>query len=395
MVGFVFFMGLQSVLFIFQSRGWADGNKWIVAWMLHYILVIWQMYLCNELKLMKAAYMGTIAYNFYFLFFQIRNMAGILFRTETNIGYMALQVVVYGISGMTAYVIVKHIYSKAENLEIGKKQLAIAMLLLIPFHIFSNYCASSTGFQFDFVTVSSQIMVSLSYLLIIFLQEKQVEQNRNMDEKAMLENLLIKQKQQYELSRQNIDIINQKCHDLKHQIFCLKKDLNSEKHMEYLDGLVDNIQIYDSFVDTGNEVINTIFREKSLVCKRDHITITSMIDGKAISFMDDIDICNIFGNALDNAIESVMKELNKEKRFIHISLVERKPVLIIRFENYCKSDYQSGEAFPETTKGDKANHGYGLKSIQYTVEKYDGVMKIQNVKNEFILSIMIPIEKNI
>ena len=74
MVGFVFFMGLQSVLFIFQSRGWADGNKWIVAWMLHYILVIWQMYLCNELKLMKAAYMGTIAYNFYFLLYTFHNI---------------------------------------------------------------------------------------------------------------------------------------------------------------------------------------------------------------------------------------------------------------------------------------------------------------------------------
>lgn len=394
-LGYIVFMLLQIILVNFQHGGWADGKKWIIPWVFHYVLVLAQMYVCNQLKNIKAAYIGTIAYNISFLFFQITNMSAIIFHVENDVANLLLQAAVLGTSGIIVYVIMKHIYQKEECLEIGKKQLAIAILLLIPFHIFNNYCATMIGFRPDFVTCALQILVSLSYLFVIILQEKQMVQNRNIAEKAILENLLAKQEQQYELSKQNISIINQKCHDLKHQILCIKKNLKSEKHMEYLDEIVENIQMYDSFVDTGNEVINTIFREKSLVCRHDGIAITSIIEGKAISFMDDIDICNIFGNALDNAIESVQNEADVEKRFIHISLCEKKPVLIIQFENYCKSDYQLDDSFPQTSKGDTINHGYGLKSIQYTVKKYDGVMKIQNKRNEFILTIMIPLVKNV
>lgn len=394
-LGYIIFMLIQVILSNFQHRGWADGRNWIIPWVFHYVLVLAQMYICNELKFLKAAYIGTIAYNISFLLFQISNMATIIFHLENNTANWLLQTAVYATFGIIAYVFMKHMYQKEECIEIGKKQLATAMLLLIPFHLFNNYCAIMIGFRPDFVTCALQIMVSLSFLLVIFLQEKQMVQNRNIAEKAILENLLAKQEQQYELSKQNISIINQKCHDLKHQILCIKKDLQSEKHMEYLDEIAENIQMYDSFVDTGNEVINTILREKSLVCRHEGITITSIIEGKAISFMDDIDICNIFGNALDNAIESVQNETDVEKRFIHISLTEKKPVLIIQFENYCKSDYQLKDTLPQTSKGDTINHGYGLRSIQYTVKKYDGVMKIQNKKNEFILTIMIPFVKNI
>lgn len=45
---------------------------------------------------------------------------------------------------------------------------------------------------------------------------------------------------------------------------------------------------------------------------------------------------------------------------------------------------------PATTKSDKKNHGFGLKSIRYSVEKYGGSVSVDMEKNWFELKILIP-----
>ena len=57
-----------------------------------------------------------------------------------------------------------------------------------------------------------------------------------------------------------------------------------------------------------------------------------------LDFMDVMDICSIFGNALDNAIECEMKIPEKEKRLIHVTVSRQKAFLSLRFENYCEEE---------------------------------------------------------
>ena len=113
-----------------------------------------------------------------------------------------------------------------------------------------------------------------------------------------------------------------------------------------------------------------------------------------LDFMDVMDICSIFGNALDNAIECELKIPDKEKRLIHVSVSKQKNFLLLRFENYYDTElnYQDGAFI--TTKRDKEFHGYGLKSIRYTVNKYDGAVSIDTKENWFDLKILIPVSEN-
>ena len=125
-------------------------------------------------------------------------------------------------------------------------------------------------------------------------------------------------------------------------------------------------------------------------CRANNIKVTCVADGNILDFMHVADICTIFGNALDNAIESVSLIEDPEKRLIHLSVSPRKNFVIIQINNYCENQIKIKNGYPVTTKADKASHGFGLKSIRYTVEKYHGNVTFDVSKNWFELKILIP-----
>ena len=111
-----------------------------------------------------------------------------------------------------------------------------------------------------------------------------------------------------------------------------------------------------------------------------------------MDFMDTMDICSILGNALDNAIECERKVDDSEKRLIRVAIFSQKNFLIMRFENYFNGELNMKEGIPLTTKNKaKELHGYGIKSINYTVKKYNGGVTINTRNNWFELKILIPI----
>ena len=114
-----------------------------------------------------------------------------------------------------------------------------------------------------------------------------------------------------------------------------------------------------------------------------------MADGRLIDFMDAIDIYTIFENALDNAIESVEEISAAEKRIIHVKIYQKQLLLLIQFENYYEDHLAWEDGRLKTIKADPQNHGFGLKSIEYTVKKYQGSIKVTPGEDRFTLTILI------
>ena len=104
-----------------------------------------------------------------------------------------------------------------------------------------------------------------------------------------------------------------------------------------------------------------------------------------------MDVSSLFGNMLDNAIESVEKLPEEQMRLIRLYVVREKQFLRICMENYCMEQVQFKKGMPVTTKKDKRLHGFGMKSIQSTVKKYDGSMMASLNSNWFEVRILIPI----
>lgn len=202
------------------------------------------------------------------------------------------------------------------------------------------------------------------------------------------------QYQQYKQSRESIDLINMKYHDLKHQIQYLKNEQDAEKRNEFLNKLENDIKSFELQNKTGNAVLDTILTSKSLYCYKHGITMTIVADGKLLDFMNVVDICSIFGNALDNAIESVLRISDKEKRLIHVTVSNVNDFVMIRIENYFEGELMTDGKEYLTTKNDKKIHGYGIKSIKYTADKYDGAVYINTEDNWFDIKIAIPRSAN-
>ena len=216
-------------------------------------------------------------------------------------------------------------------------------------------------------------------------------ENKVRMELEAVQNVLQNQYQQYKLSRESIEMINYKYHDLKHQIAVLRSESDPEKRNAFLNQMEEEIKQYELQNKTGNSVLDTVLTSKSMYCNKHGITLTSVVDGKLLEFMDVMDICSIFGNALDNAMESVLKISDKEKRLIHVTVSRQKSFLLIRIENYYEGGIEMEEGNLTTTKAEKQFHGYGIKSIRYIVNKYDGAVYINTEDQWFDLKILIPL----
>ena len=199
------------------------------------------------------------------------------------------------------------------------------------------------------------------------------------------------QYQQYLMYKENSEYISRKCHDLKHQINVIRQETDREKRESYLEEMETMVKTFQTDIVTGNKILDTILTQKNSECIQKNINFTCMVDGKYLSMLDTLDICSIFGNALDNAIECVEKFEEKDKRIIRLQVFAQNQFLIICLENYCDNhNLQLEEGLPGTTKQDKQNHGYGLKSIRYTAEKYGGSMTVHMENNWFTMRILLP-----
>lgn len=208
-------------------------------------------------------------------------------------------------------------------------------------------------------------------------------------ENAMMQQILHEKENYYELYKENISIINAKCHDMKYLLMGLHKG-EGQLSGDIVDEIDKTINIYDAIAKTGNAALDVVLTEKALYCEKHDILLEYMIDGKHLSFIADTDIYAIFGNALDNAIEHVINVADISKRIIDLSVKKSEGLIIIRMNNYCKERLAMEDGLPVTTKNNRDYHGFGMKSMKMIAEKYYGSLNVSQKEDIFSLSIVIP-----
>lgn len=208
--------------------------------------------------------------------------------------------------------------------------------------------------------------------------------------------LFKKQYEQYRLAIDNSEILRKEMHDMKHYLAALKGEEDPVRRSEVLADMERAIAIQESFLNTGNQVLDVILTTKSLQCQKRGITLQTMIDGKVLSNIHVKDLCSLFGNILDNAIEATQQVKSKDKRLINLSVRLHKQFIIIECENYSENpvEIEKSRALPGTTKEDKIRHGFGLKSIQKVAEKYGGAMRIASQEGWFKVQVLLGVREN-
>lgn len=230
----------------------------------------------------------------------------------------------------------------------------------------------------------------LCCVLLMGCQFNQLSTNEIRGELDFVKRLWQQEKEQFEVSRDNIDIINIKCHDMRHRIreFAQSKSFSDEEIRE----IERSISIYDSAVKTGNEALDVILTEKSLRCNGNDIAFTCVADGKLLSFMTESDIYSLFGNIMDNAIEATLKIEEHEGRTIGLKIRRSGGFVSVNAKNTYVGEIElDAQGLPITTKADKNSHGFGIKSISFLAEKYGGNMSLVAESGVFNLNILFPV----
>lgn len=208
---------------------------------------------------------------------------------------------------------------------------------------------------------------------------------------AAIERLRATEAKQYQMSRENIEAINIKCHDLKHQIRALASG-GASVDGRVLDEISREVGVYDSVVKSGNDALDTILTEKSLYCEKHGITLSCIADGRALDFVEPTDLYSFFGNALDNAIEAVERLDDPERRSIGLVVRRTGDMVSVHVENYFDGQVSfGGEGLPQTRKGDEANHGFGVRSMRMIAEGLGGSLNCNASGDVFSLDALLPL----
>ncbi len=226
-------------------------------------------------------------------------------------------------------------------------------------------------------------------IVILVLKKGILSQSKKEEEALVMNNLFQEEKKQFDSLRTNIDVINSKCHDLRHQLNSLEGKVTSRE----LDELKEATRIYDSTIKTGYDALDAIIYEKQLVCEKENIRFTCLCDGKAISFIDEVHLYALLTNAISNAIEA-SKRVVSDKRIVDLTIRENHSIVFLEVSNYYEGDIRlDADGLPMSTKTDGSNHGYGTKSISYIVSQYGGELNYSAKDNIFRLLAYFPREK--
>ena len=386
------------LLFFMTVTDGVRQELFVPSMLLIVLLLLGYIYICNDFSLREAGFYfvkafingefaASLCWQIYYYLRYVRGMQGELLKWVELI-------LVYAVIFTMLALMELNLKKDLEELHITRRELLVVIIIAASVFAMSNLSYLDQNGLFSGTLVMDifiiRTLVDLSGIAVLYAYHVQVKEIQIRFEKDTLHNIMEMQYKNYQLSKENIDMVNQKYHDLKHQINLLKTQAYVGKSTSYLEKMEREIRVYETQNKTGNQILDAVLTNKAMICQNKEIELKFIVDGGALSFMEDMDVSALFGNMLDNAIESAEKQQEKQKRLIWLYVTKEKQFVRIRTENYCDEKIQFKNGMPVTTKKDRRLHGYGMKSIKSTVEKYHGSVVAAQENNWFELKILLP-----
>ena len=191
----------------------------------------------------------------------------------------------------------------------------------------------------------------------------------------------------YESMKQQHFEIRRLKHDLSNHLHTISLLPAGEKET-YITGLLESPAFVQRMNYCGDETVNAVLSVKEQLMRQQDITLRLKLDISAELPFDKADICVLFANALDNAIESCLT-FPAEQRFIELTARHQKGMLALSIKNPSSLSIEAGH-LPSTTKSDAEHHGYGLRSMEEIVKHYQGNLEVSADHGVFELFLYLP-----
>lgn len=196
--------------------------------------------------------------------------------------------------------------------------------------------------------------------------------------------------------QQQIDNINKLSHDMRNHLATLAAMGGSKEAADYIASLTHRFAPVAVQKISGCQVLDVLLAQKMDECSRVGASLVPCISPEAIDALNALsgpDLCTLYGNLLDNAVEAVSALPEGEDRTVTLRTTLHGNLLVIRTENRFSGERRrSGGGF-STTKADANAHGYGLRSVRDCVHALGGEMTLSDENRLFIVNVLLPAEK--
>ena len=303
---------------------------------------------------------------------------------SNEIGIIATKIITY-----IEALIFNNIKSRRDNQSVSSS-LWIATII-IPF--------STLIYEFMFVNsdeiTRTKMIASVALLFIInvtafYLYDALSQSYVKQSQISILEKENILYSKQCEIMQSSTEDLQSFRHDMNNQFIVIVQLLNSKKYEEVerqLQRLSELTQSRIIYSTSGNVIIDGLINYKLQNAVTDNIKVKTEIAVSNKLPIDTTDIVTVVGNLLDNAI-SALQSVPNDGRYLSIKIVESQQRLIIRISNpYC-GQILCKDGVIVTSKAEHQKHGYGLKNIAKTVDKYKGYLEIDYSHNVFTVDII-------
>ncbi len=397
---------LLAVLFplpqSFAYSGWYLSAMFLILFAATFLALIFVF----RISVMSGLFCAITAYTVQHLSYEIYSILSILFPLLSRQDMYGSGIVDFGsfnpsvivalliyfdifvlIAGISYFILRKYMREDTKIRVNGMMLLYSAVILLIDV-ILNAFVVYIHEYVKSYELIIC-IYNALCCLLVFYIQMNVVRQRDIEKEMESMAATISQMHKQYVLRKESIDLINRKCHDLRYQM--ARFAAGSAVDREELRKIEDAIAIYDNTVKTGNEVLDVILTEKSLLCREKGVELSCMADCSRFTFMHEGELYALFGNLVDNAIEAAEGLEDLDKRCIGINIHTVGDFVSIVIENYFSGAIEFADSLPKTTKGDASYHGYGLRSVEAIVKQYAGNLTVLAEDGIFRVTILIPI----
>lgn len=288
------------------------------------------------------------------------------------------------------------LYSKEKHKEFIKKHLVIFMLLLSIFLAFTigglNYAKEKI--QDREFTIIVNLISTTSFIcmgLIVWIMTYVNDKNKRIEEMIKIErNLKEMQLKHYRNILEREASTRKFRHDMNNHFICLN-ELVKVENIVLIDEYIKDIQkhinvIKDKIYMVGNEILDALLNYHLLKLNNVKIDITGFCQKEIL--ISNVDLCIIFGNLLQNAVEELSKN-DFESKYFQLNIENGEKYTKIEIINSISEQSLIKKNFLKTSKNDRLNHGLGLENVKNAVERNEGRFKFEVKKKEFITSVIL------
>lgn len=348
---------------------------------------------CFKVNIQAAMFLGTAGYAMQHFTYKLIQIVigsiekGISSFVDNNYG-------IYGIYASFVIISLPIFYNmfgkkihNNETLIIEDSRLLIISIILIICTVILNLIYES------FVKVSNLTLFIVGCLfdmvccfLTLFIEFEMLKSKELSETYIQMKTIWESEKKQLEISKENMDYIKILAHDLKHELNESTLLISKDK----VDELNHRIAAFGNSIKTGNDILDLVIAERTLIVQKENINLSIIADGSVLSNMKQSDCYSLFMNIMDNAIDAV-KELPKDQREISLAVRESMGMILIHEVNPFKGTLNFKDGLPQTTKRESMYHGFGTKSIKGIVDSYSGDCEISIKDNNiYVLNILLP-----